>query len=78
MKFEYDPFSDPEYLQRAAGYENQIAQMMVGAWWFMVICKRLCCSIKSIEPLQMDMTEQKYEQFLQGQKLQVSDCSVCI
>ena len=64
MKFEYDPFSDPEYLQRAAGYENQIAQMMVGRGGLWSSVKDSAVQ-SSLLTLQMDMTEQKYEQFLQ-------------
>lgn len=63
-KFEYDPFSDPEYLQRAAGYENQIAQMMVGRGGLWSSVKDSAVQ-SSLLTLQMDMTEQKYSQFLE-------------
>ncbi len=73
MEFNYDPFQDPEYLRRAAGYENQVAQMMIGrgGLWSSVKDSAVQSSLLN---LQMDMTEQKYGQYLEDRnfKMQIA------
>ena len=64
MRFEYDPFQDEEYLRRAKDFELQVTDMMVGrgGLYSSVGAEALKSSLIQ---LQADMTEQKYQQFLQ-------------
>lgn len=64
MQFEYDPFQDEEYLRRAKDFELQVTDMMVGrgGLYSSVGAEALKASLIQ---LQADMTEQKYQQFLQ-------------
>ena len=64
MQFAYDPFQDEEYLRRAKDFELQVTDMMVGrgGLYSSVGAEALKASLIQ---LQADMTEQKYQQFLQ-------------
>jgi len=64
MQFAYDPFQDDEYLRRAKDFELQVTDMMVGrgGLYSSVGAEALKSSLIQ---LQADMTEQKYQQFLQ-------------
>lgn len=64
MQFAYDPFQDAEYLRRAKDFELQVTDMMVGrgGLYSSVGAEALKASLIQ---LQADMTEQKYQQFLQ-------------
>lgn len=64
MKFEYDPFSDPDYSETAANLENQVAQMMIGRGGLYSSVASSALSAKLIS-LQNDMRTQAYERFRQ-------------
>ena len=64
MKFEYDPFSDPEYRETAANLENQVAQMMIGRGGLYSSVASSALSAKLIS-LQNDMEVRAYDRFRQ-------------
>ncbi len=63
MQFQYNPFEDEEYNQRAAQYEQQVTDMMVGrgGLYSSVAQNALQAGLIS---LQQQMMEQRYQEFL--------------
>ena len=64
MKFDYDPFADPEYRETAANLENQVAQMMIGRGGLYSSVASSALSAKLIS-LQNDMETRAYDRFRQ-------------
>lgn len=64
MKFEYNPQTDTQYLQDAAGLENQVSQMMVGRGGLYSSVAQSALQSRLVA-LQNDFRTQKYAQFVQ-------------
>lgn len=65
MRFEYNPFEDPEYLQTASHIENQVAQAMVGRGGLYSSVAQSALSSKMIS-LQNDFRAQRHNEFIQN------------
>ena len=65
LQFDYDPFSDQEYLRSAAGLENQVAQMMTGRGG--IYSSVAASALRSgLVDLQIGFRNQKYNQFVEN------------
>jgi hypothetical protein len=64
MKFEYNPQTDTQYLQDAAGLENQVVQMMTGRGGLYSSVAQSALQSRLVA-LQNDFRTQKYAQFVQ-------------
>lgn len=64
MKFEWNPATDPDYLQQASQLEQQVTNMMVGRGGLYSSVFNSALQSRMIE-LQVGMREQRYNEFLQ-------------
>lgn len=64
MKFDYNPQTDTQYLQDAAGLENQVVQMMTGRGGLYSSVAQSALQSRLVA-LQNDFRVQKYAQFVQ-------------
>jgi chemotaxis protein histidine kinase CheA len=64
MKFDYNPQTDTQYLEDAAGLENQVVQMMVGRGGMYSSVAQSALQSRLVS-LQNDFRTEKYTQFVQ-------------